>query len=89
MSWPHFILRGESRFCMDFNNGHRQVWKQAGQRSGDSATVEHDIYGGGSVMIWAGIHIDIHVFRTRTVKCPEVFRRCRQVPRYTLNETAL
>ena len=54
----HVELTTESRFCVDFHDGRRRVWRMPGERYADCCVTEHDRFGGGSVMVWAGISID-------------------------------
>ena len=57
----------ESKFNLDFNDGRRRVWRQRNERFLDCCVVEHDRFGGGSVLVWAGIsydgHTDLYVIR--------------------------
>ena len=48
----------ESKFNLDFNDGRRRVWRQRNERFRDCCVVEHDRFGGGSVLVWAGISYD-------------------------------
>ena len=63
--WTPVLFTDESRFCVDFHDGRRRVWRMRGERYADCCVSEHDRFGGGSVMIWAGISIggctDLHV----------------------------
>ena len=67
--WSHVMFSDESRFTLDFLDRRRKVWRRAGERYTDSARVAHDRYGGGSVMVWAGITMtgrtDLHVCQGR------------------------
>ena len=69
--WRQVLFTDESRFCLDFNDGRQQVWRQPGERFAQCTVAEHDRYGGGSVMIWGGIwnggRTDLVVFRRGTV----------------------
>ena len=40
------------------NDGRALVWRERGQRYHEEHVVEHDNYGGGSIMIWGGISIE-------------------------------
>ena len=63
--WTPVLFTDESRFCVDFHDGRRRVWRMRGERYADCCVSEHDRFGGGSVMIWTGISIggctDLHV----------------------------
>ena len=54
------LFTDESRFCVDFHDG-----LMPGERYADCSVTEHDSFGGGSVMVWAGVSIngktDLHV----------------------------
>ena len=49
------MFSDESRFCLDFHDGRIRVKRLATERFLDDCICEHDRYGGGSVMVWAGI----------------------------------
>ena len=63
--WANVLFTDESRFCLDFNDGRIRVWREPGERFAAVNVVEHDRYGGGSVIVWAGIslrgHTDLYV----------------------------
>ena len=65
--WESVLFTDESKFCLDFTDGRRRVWRRKGERYYDATIEEHDRYGGGSVMVWGGISLsgrtDLHVFR--------------------------
>jgi hypothetical protein len=48
----------ESRFCLDFHDGRRRVWRQKKERFKNCCVAEHDRFGGGFVMVWGGISYD-------------------------------
>ena len=48
----------ESKFNLYFNDGRRRVWRQRNESRRDCCVVEHDRFGGGSVLVWAGISYD-------------------------------
>jgi len=52
------LFTDESRFCLDFHDGRRRVWRQKNERFKDCCVVEHDRFGGGSIMVWGGISFD-------------------------------
>lgn len=45
----------ESRFSLDFHDGRIRVHRLPGERFSACCIKEHDRYGGGSVMLWAGV----------------------------------
>ena len=56
--WTPVLFSDESRFCVDFHDGRRRVWHMPGERYADCCVTEHDRFGSGFVMVWAGISID-------------------------------
>jgi transposase len=66
-AWLCVLFSDESRFCVSTNDRRQRVWRTCGQRFAECAIVEHDHFGGPSVMVWAGISIggrtDLHVFQ--------------------------
>jgi len=50
--WRSVMWSDESRFCMDFHDGRIRVRRMPSERFVDGCMVEHDHYGGGSVMMW-------------------------------------
>lgn len=52
------LFTDESRFCLDFNDGRRRVWRQKNERFKNCCVAEHDRFGGGSIMVWGGISYD-------------------------------
>lgn len=64
--WTPVLFTNESRFCLSVNDRRARVWRARGERFDEANMVEHDHFGGGSVMVWGGIsiagHTDLHVF---------------------------
>ena len=52
------LFTDESRFCLDVHDGRRRVWRQKNGRFKNCCVVEHDRFGGGSVMVRGGISYD-------------------------------
>ena len=52
------LLTDESKFCVDFNDGRRLVWRQKNERFRDCCIQEHDRFGGPSVRVWGGVSYD-------------------------------
>ena len=52
------LFTDESRFCLDFHDGRRRVWRQKNERFKNCCVTEHDRFGGGSVMVWGDISYD-------------------------------
>ena len=55
--WRNVLFSDESAFNVSFADGRVRTWSRRGERL-DHDNVERDRYGGGSVMVWAGIHHD-------------------------------
>ena len=55
--WATVLFTDESRFLLDMLDRRRRVWRRRGERYANCAIVEHDRYGGGSLMVWGGISI--------------------------------
>lgn len=53
--WSRVLFTDESRFKLHFNDGRIPVYRRQGERYVDANVVEHDHFGGGSVMVWGGI----------------------------------
>ena len=56
--WRHVMFSDESRFYLRFTDGRKRVWRRRGERYVKATIMEHDSYGGGSVMVWGGITYD-------------------------------
>ena len=54
--WRNVLFLDESRFNVSFADGRVRIWRRRGERLDQDNVVERDCYGGGSVMVWAGIH---------------------------------
>lgn len=61
------MFTDESKFNLDFHDGRRRVWRQKNERFRDCCVTEHDRFGGGSVLVWAGIsyggRTDLYIIR--------------------------
>lgn len=53
--WRNIMFTDESRYVLDFNDGRVRVRRLPTERFLDCCIVEHDRYGGGSLMVWGGI----------------------------------
>ena len=49
--WVTVLFTDESRFLLDMLDRRRHVWRCRGERYANCVTVEHDWYGGGSLMV--------------------------------------
>ena len=52
--WAGTLFSDESRFALSFNDGRIRVWRCPGERFADATVMQHDRFGGGSVMVWGG-----------------------------------
>lgn len=53
--WRLVMFSDESRFNVDHHDGRVRVWRRDGERHTPPCVISHDRWGGGSVMVWAGI----------------------------------
>ena len=69
--WAPVLFTDESRFCVDFTDRRARVWRMPNVRFAPVCVAEHDRFGGGSVMVWAGISAqgktDLHVIDNGTL----------------------
>ena len=74
------LFTDESRFCLDFTDRRQLVWRMPKKRFDELNVVEHDRYGNGSVMFWAGIGVngnaDLYVIENRTLM---TLRYCNEI----------
>ena len=61
-TWQHIHFSDESRFSLPLTDRRYRVYYRRGERFTDQCVYESDRFGGGSVMVWAGI---CHVGRTQ------------------------
>lgn len=62
--WRNVLFTDESRFNLSQADGRVRVWRRTGERHHRNCILERDRFGGGSVMVWGGIH---HGGRTQLV----------------------
>ena len=69
--WAPVLFTDESRFCVDFTDRRARVWRMPNERFAPVCVAEHDRFGGGSVMVWAGTSAqgktDLHVIDNGTL----------------------
>lgn len=53
--WSNVLFTDESRFCLHSPDGRKRVWRRNGERFAKCTFSPRLSYGGGSVMVWAGI----------------------------------
>ena len=56
--WRYAMFSDESRFCLRFTDGRKRCWRRSGERYARAAILDHDRYGGDSVMGWGGVTYD-------------------------------
>ncbi|GBL86293.1 Transposable element Tcb2 transposase [Araneus ventricosus] len=69
--WETVLSTDESRFSLNTDSQRTFIWREPGTRYLPSNAREIDHYGGGGLMVWAGIMLDgrtpLHVFERCTV----------------------
>ena len=76
MTGPQSCLQTSPGF-VDFTDRRARVWRMLNERFAPVCVAEHDRFGGGSVMVWAGIsaqgktdlHVDGSQVRKRDLGC--------------------
>ena len=53
--WRNLLFSDESRFSLHRADGRKRVYWRKGERYADACVIEHDRFGGGSVMVWGSI----------------------------------
>ena len=53
--WSHVLFLDESRFHLSHSDGRARGYRRQNERYADCCVQERDRFGGGSVMVWAGI----------------------------------
>ena len=56
--WTPVLFTDESRFCLDFTDKRQLVWRMRNEKFDELNVAEHDRYGKGSVLVWAGISVN-------------------------------
>ncbi|KAI4889716.1 hypothetical protein NFI96_019413 [Prochilodus magdalenae] len=57
-SLTHVNLADESRFHLSTCDGHDSVWRRRRECYSPCIIIQHDWFGGGSVMVWGGISLE-------------------------------
>uniref|UniRef100_A0A8K9XH84 Tc1-like transposase DDE domain-containing protein n=2 Tax=Clupeocephala TaxID=186625 RepID=A0A8K9XH84_ONCMY len=55
--WRPVLFTDESRFTLSTCDRRDRVWRHRGERSAACNILQHDRFGGGSVMVWGGISL--------------------------------
>ena len=53
--WRNVMFSDESRYLLYRPDGRQRVYRRNGERYRDNCLVERDRFGGGALMVWAGI----------------------------------
>ena len=53
--WRNVMFSDESRYLLYRADGRQRVYRRNGERYRDNCLVERDRFGGGALMVWAGI----------------------------------
>ncbi len=56
--WRPVLFTDESRFTLSTCDRRERVWRSRGERYAACNIVQHDQFGGGSVMVWGGISME-------------------------------
>ena len=56
--WCPVLFTDESRFTLSTCDGRERVWRRQGEHYAACNIVQHDRFGGGSVMVWGGISME-------------------------------
>ncbi|GBN12477.1 Transposable element Tc1 transposase [Araneus ventricosus] len=69
--WATVLFTDQSRFSLNTDSRRTFIWREPGTRYLPSNVREIDLYGGGGLMVWAGILLDdrtpLHVFERDNV----------------------
>lgn len=55
--WARVLFTDESRFCLRSPDGRERVWRRPGERFAQCCISPRTPFGGGSVMVWAGVSL--------------------------------
>ena len=62
--WTSVLFTDKSRFSLQSDSGRVLVWREQGTRYNQPNIVKKHSFGGGRIMVWAGIslsgHTDLH-----------------------------
>ncbi|KAJ8361323.1 hypothetical protein SKAU_G00178480 [Synaphobranchus kaupii] len=56
--WRPVLFTDESRFTLSTCDRRERVWRRHGERYAACNIIQHDRFGGGSVMVWGGISLE-------------------------------
>jgi len=55
LQWAQVVFTDESRFRLEHPDGRTRVWRRTGERFQEDCVMPVTAFGGGSIMVWAGI----------------------------------
>ena len=58
--WRCLLFSDDSKFCLRKVHGRLRVWRRQHERIAESCVQRVIAYGGGSIMVWAGIRLGSH-----------------------------
>ena len=53
--WENVLFNDESKVNLNYSDGRRRVFRRTGERFAQCCVVEVNRFGGGGLMVWAGI----------------------------------
>lgn len=53
--WANVLFVDETKIKLNGNDGRTRVYRRGGERANDDCVVETQQFGGGSILVWAGI----------------------------------
>ncbi|KAJ8332481.1 hypothetical protein SKAU_G00422700 [Synaphobranchus kaupii] len=69
--WRPVLFTDESRFTLSTCDRRERVWRRRGESYAACNIIQHDQFGGGSVMVWGGISLEgrtnLHVLANSTL----------------------
>ncbi|KAJ8395660.1 hypothetical protein AAFF_G00028970 [Aldrovandia affinis] len=69
--WHHILFTDESRFTLSTRDRRERVWRRRGECYAACNIIQHDQFGGGSVIVWGGISLEgrtnLHVLANGTL----------------------
>ena len=67
--WRQVLFTDESKFNLSFADGNKRIYQHRGERFAQCCVLEHNRWGGGGIMVWAGVSADykmpLHVVHGR------------------------
>lgn len=55
--WATVLFTDEKRFKLYNSDGRKRIYRRRGERFSDPCVIRTDHYGGGSIMVWAGMSL--------------------------------